>query len=337
MTTANKLAIRRAILVSIGSGLLPSQTIVNAQPGIQRRMGVLLPFAETDQESKNQVNTFIEELRKLGWVADRNLRIDFRWASGGIDQIQEFAKELVSLNPDLLVGRSTPVVAALTKETRTIPILFLVVSDPVGDGFVKSLARPGGNVTGFINSESSMGGKWLELLKEISPRLNRVGVILNPKTSPGGGVFYRNMVEEAASILRLKAVVHAVQNAQDIEAAVESIGQVPNSGLVVLPDITTVRNRAVIIAAAARRRLPAIYAFNFIAKEGGLMAYGVDVVDIYRRGAAYAQRILKGDKPVDLPVQGPLTFELLVNRKVANTLGLKIPATILLRATEVIE
>lgn len=302
-----------------------------------RRIGVLMPFAESDTEIRAQIAAFRDGLSKLGWTDGRNVQFDHRWAAGTIGQVRAFAKELVELRPDVIVGRATPVIAALLQETRTIPIVFLSVSDPVGDGFVASLARPGGNVTGFTAVEASLGGKWLELLREIAPRVSRIAIIFDPTRAPGGGAYYLRQVEDAAKSFALKWVANAVRDAADIGRTLDAFAREPNSGLVVLPDITTVTHRDLIVSMAARLRLPAVYGFSSFAMLGGLISYGVDLADLFRRGASYVDRILRGAKPSDLPVQQPIMFELTINRKTATALGLTIPHSILLRADQVIE
>ena len=248
-----------------------------------RRIGVLMPFAESDAEIQAQIAAFREGLQKLGWTEGRNVQFDYRWAAGSIGQVRAFAKDLVELRPDVIVGRATPVIAALLQETRTIPIVFLSVSDPVGDGFVASLARPGGNVTGFTAVEASLGGKWLELLREIAPRVSRIAVIFDPKRAPGGGSYYLRSVEGAAKSIGMKLIATPVHDAAEIERAIDAIAREPNSGLVVLPDITTVTHRELIVSMAARHRLPAVYGFSVFAAIGGLISYGVDLVDLFRR------------------------------------------------------
>jgi len=302
-----------------------------------RRIGVLIPFAESDTEAQTQVAAFQEGLQKLGWTDGRNLRFDYRWAGGDVARIRAFAKELVGLQPDVILGRTTPVTKALLQESRTIPIVFVVVSDPVGDGFVASLARPGGNVTGFTNVESSLGSKWLQLLKEIAPRIRSVAFMFDPKMAPGGGAYYRRLIEDAAPSIGVKVIATVVHDAADIERALDAFTREPNGGLIMLPDVTTIRHRRVTISLAAHHRLPAIYPNGYFAKEGGLIAYGVDFLDLYRQAASYVDRILRGAKPNELPVQAPIKFQLVVNLKTARSLGVTIPQSLLLRADEVIE
>jgi putative ABC transport system substrate-binding protein len=307
------------------------------QPGRMKRIGVLIPFAESDAEAQGQVTAFRKELQHLGWTEGRNVHIDYRWAAGQVGRLQTFAKELVALQPDVIVTRATPTTAAVLKETRTIPIVFVVVSDPVGDDLVASLARPGGNVTGFTNVEASLGGKWLELLREIDPAIARIGVIWNPKTAPGRGVYYLRAVEKAAATIGLKMITTPIQDAAEIERAIDAFAREPKTGLLALPDITTTLHRELIIATAARHRLPAVYGVRSFAVDGGLATYGVNIVEVYRRGASYVDRVLRGAKPSELPVQAPIKFELVINLKSAKALGITIPRSVLLRADEVIE
>ena len=329
---------RRRFVASVGGAAVAWPFAARTQQADRiRRVGVLMPFAENDAVVQAEVGEFREALRKLDWAEGRNVRFDQRWAAGDVARIRAFAQELVALRPDAILARTTPVTAALLKESRAIPIVFVNVSDPVGDGLVASLARPGGNVTGFTNVEASLGGKWLQLLQEVSPGVARVAVLFNPKVGPGSGSFYLDLVEAAAGSVAVAVIRTAVQDAGEIERAIAAFAREPNGGLIVLPDVTTTNHRARIIAAAARHRLPAVYAYRSAAADGGLVSYGVDVADLYRRAAAYVDRILRGTKPSELPVQSPARFELVVNLKTAKALGLTIPPTLLARADEVIE
>ena len=302
-----------------------------------RRIGVLMPFSETDAEGKLELGGFAVQLQDLGWTAGRNLRIDNRWTAGNPERMQTLAKELVALQPDVLFCRSTPVTGALMKQTRTIPIVFAVVSDPVGEGFVASLARPGGNATGFTNAESSLTGKWLGLLKEIMPSINRIAFIFDPKVAPGGGTYYTKLIESAAPSFAVIPTAAPVHDPGGIERAIGDFAKEPDGGLLVLPDATTNLHRELIIALAARHRMPAIYGFRHIAEEGGLISYGVDIVELFRRSATYVDRILKGATPADLAVQLPDKFQLAINLKTANAMGLKIPISLQLIADTMIE
>jgi putative ABC transport system substrate-binding protein len=250
--------------------------------------------------------------------------------------MQAFAKELVSLKPSVILSTSTPMTAALLKQTRTIPIVFAVVADPVGERFVESLARPGGNATGFTNVESSLTGKWLGLLNEIAPRIKRVAFIFNPKLAPGGGSYYTRLIESAAPSFAVMPTVAPIDGAADIERAIGEFVREPNGGLVVLPDAATLVNRKLIIALADQHRVPAIYAFRSIVAEGGLMFYGIDVIDQYQQAAVYVDRILKGAKPAELPVQLPTKFVMSINLKTAKKLGLDVPLLFQQRADEVV-
>ena len=302
-----------------------------------RRIGVLMPYAEGDREGQAFVAALREGLQKLGWAESRNIRIDYRWATpSDAVSIQRFAKELVALQPDLILTQSTPTTAALLQQTRTIPIVFAQVVDPVGSGFVASFPRPGGNITGFINLEPTMAGKWLELLKEIAPRVNRVAFLFNPATAPYFE-YYLKPFKAAAASFAVEGIAAPVHNASELESVIAAQARESNGGLIVMPDTFLNAHRAEITALAARYRLPAVYAFRFFTELGGLLSYGSDLVDNFRRAATYADRILKGAKPSELPVQAPVKFELVINLKTAKALGLEVPTSILLRADEVIE
>ena len=302
-----------------------------------RRIGVVVNVAADDPEAQASVAAFKQTLQQLGWSEGRNLQIDFRGAAGDPERMQAFAKELVALQPLVILTRSTPVTAALLRQTRTIPIVFTVVSDPVGERFVESLARPGGNATGFTNVEFSLTGKWLELLKEVAPRIKRVAFIFNPKLAPGGGSYYTRLIEASAPSFGVTPTVAPVHDAADIERAIGEFVREPSGGLVVLPDAATLVNRKLIIALADRYRVPAIYAFRLVVIEGGLMSYGIDVVDQYRQAAGYVDRILRGTKPAELPVQLPAKFVMAINLKTAKELGLDVPLLLQQRADELIE
>jgi putative ABC transport system substrate-binding protein len=278
---------------------------------------------------------FRKGLTELGWTEGRNIDIELRWPGGNVERAQAFAKELVGLRPDVLLARTTPAVDALKKETSTIPIVLVNVVEPVEQGFVQSLARPGGNITGFTNFEESVGGKMLQLLKEVDPRIKRVAVIYNPQTAPFGGLYFRSM-ESAASVLAVETVTLLVQSAADIEAAMTAFARQPGGGVVAIPDSFTVQHRDLLIALAARNKLPTIYAY-IQASMGGLMTYTVDTRDLMHRAAGYIDRILKGEKPAELAVQQPARFNLVINLKTAKALGLTVPQTLLVAADEVIE
>ena len=328
---------RREFITLLGGAAAWPLAARAQQDGRMRRIGVLIPLAESDAEAQSELSAFRERLQHLGWTNGRNAQIDTRWAAGDVGRIRTYAKELVALQPDVILARTTPVTAALLQETRTIPIVFVGPSDPVGAGFAASMARPGGNATGFTNVEASLGGKWVELLKEINPRTARIAVMFDPKTSPGGGSFYLRLVQDAAQSIAVETIATPVQDAAEIERAIEAIAREPGAGLLVTPDVTTHTNRALIISLAARHRLPAVYAYQFYISEGGLASYGIDVIDLYRRAATYVDRILRGEKPDQLAVQAPVKFQLAINLKTAKALGLDVPATLLARADEVIE
>ena len=291
-----------------------------------RHVGVLMGIAEDDAETKARLAKFRQELERLGWSESRNVRIDIRFAPGGA-QAQALAKELVALRPDVILAHSAQIAAALQRETRAIPIVFVNVNDPIGAGFVASVARPGGNLTGLLHYEEGISGKWLGLLKEIAPRLARAALVANPK-NPVYDYFIRSANAAAAS-LAIELVRGPVENAADIERQLDSFARVPDSGLVVPPDVFTVVHSELIITLAARHRLPAVYAFGYLVSAGGLMSYGTDRVDEMRQAAAYIDRILRGDKPSDLPVQAPTRFETVVNLKTAKALGLTVPPGLL--------
>jgi putative ABC transport system substrate-binding protein len=303
-----------------------------------RRIGVLLANAENDPQVPARLVAFTKALQALGWTDGRNIRIDYRFAAADVDRMRAFAKELVSLHPDLIVAAGTQDVAVLQRETKTTPIVFVSVSDPVGSGFVASLPRPGGNITGFINFESSLSGKWIEMLKDIVPRVARAALIFNPETAPYFA-YYLQPFEVAARTSAVEPVAAPVRTAADIERILASLGGRPDTGLVVMPDAFTSTQRILdlIVALAARHRVPTIYPARDHVAAGGLVSYGIDTVDLFRQAPTYVDRILKGAKPADLPVQLPTKFELAVNLKTAKALGLDMPATLLGRADEVIE
>ena len=302
-----------------------------------RRIGVLMGYAESDLEAQAQIAAFRDGLQKLGWMEGRNTRIDTRWATPtDAAAKQPFAKDLVALQPDVILASTTPTTTALLQQTRTIPIVFATVGDPIGSGFVASLPRPGGNVTGFATIEGSLGGKWLELLKEIAPLVNRVAFLFNPATATFAE-YYLNPFKAAAASLAVEAIAASVHDTSEFESVIAAQAREPNSGLIVMPDAFTVAYRVEIISLVARHRLPAVYAYRLFAEVGGLLSYGVDLADNFRRAATYVDRILKGEKPSELPVQGPVKFELVINLKSAKALGLDVPSFLQQRADEVIE
>ena len=303
-----------------------------------RRIGVLLGNAADDAQAVAGLAAFKTALQELGWIDGRNIQIDYRFAAADLDRMRAFAKELVGLHPDLLMGQTTPVTAALQRETKTIPIVFIIVSDPVESGFVASLPRPGGNITGFINIEASLSGKWIEMLKEIMPRVTRAAFLFNPETAPYSA-FYQQPFDAAARANGIEPIATHVHTAAEIERVLENLGTRRGTGLVLPPDVfTNIKpNLALIISLAARYRVPTIYPYRHMVAAGGLISYGIDNTDLYRRAPTYIVRILKGAKPADLPVQLPTKFELAINLKTASALGIDIPATLLGRADEVME
>ncbi len=326
---------RREFIAGLG-GVAAWPFTLRAQPGEMRRVGVLMSVVADDPGGSTDVAAFRQGLADFGWVEGRNIQIELRWPGGDIERAQAFAKELVGLKPDVLLARSTPTTAALKRETSLIPIVFVNVAEPVESGFAQTLARPGGHITGFTNFEASIGGKWLQLLKEADARVVRVAVIYNPQTAPFAALFLHS-VQSAAPTLAVQVVDMPVEDDADIETAARMFTGEPGGGLIAIPDSFTVGRRDVIIALAARHRLPALYSAPSFTSSGGLMAYAVDTRDTMQRAAGYIDRILKGTKPADLPVQAPVKFELSINLKTAKALGLTFPTALLVRADEVIE
>jgi putative ABC transport system substrate-binding protein len=326
---------RREFIAALG-GAAAWPLVARAQQRDRvRRIGVLMPSDENDPVVAKAVVVFTQALADLGWTDGRNVRIDLRWAGGDINRIRALAQELVGLQPDIIVTSGTPPTLAVQRETRTIPIVFGTVGDPVATGLVARLNQPGGNTTGFATWEATLGGKWLELLSEIAPGLKRAGIIFNPDTAPRSP--YMPSLETAARSLKVVPIITPVHSDAEIETAITALGREPGGGLVVMGDVFMFAHRAPIISAAARNNVPAIYYRSDYPRDGGLLSYGNESVDIWRRAATYVDRILRGEKPGDLPVQFPSKFEMVVNRKTATALGLAIPPSILLRATEVIE
>jgi putative ABC transport system substrate-binding protein len=304
---------------------------------VARRIGMLMGYAESDRVGQAYLAAFRQGLQKLGWAEGRNIRIDIRWTRpGDAESRQRFAKELVAQQPDLILSQSTPTTAAMLQQTRTIPIVFALVSDPIGSGFVASFPRPGGNVTGFILMEPTMAGKWIELLKEIAPRVARVAILFNPATATYAEYFL-NPFKAAAASLGVEAIAAPVRDPSALASVVAALAREPNGGLMTMPDAFLNTHRAEITSLAARYRLPAVYPYRFFAELGGLLSYGPDLTDNFRRAASYADRILKGAKLGELPVQAPVKFELVINLKTAKALGLDVPMQLQQRADEVIE
>jgi putative ABC transport system substrate-binding protein len=328
---------RREFICFIGSGAAAWPLAALAQQSERtRRIGLLSSLAETDVEAQAWDAAFRKRLAELRWIEGRNIRIDYRWGAGSVDRMRLFARELVQLNPDALVSISTPATAALQAETRTIPIVFAWVSDPVGSGFVSSLAHPGGNITGFLNIEASVVGKWLTLMREIAPQVSRIGFLYNPQTAPYAP-YYLDTFRAASSTLAIEAIDAPVHSTEEVEAFMTKLADEAGAGLFVMSDTSMVVYRKTIYSAAGRYRLPTIYPYRVFAAEGGLMSYGVDVTDLLRGAASYIDRILRGEKPSELAVQEPTRFELVVNAKTAKMLGLTIPTSMLVAAQEVIE
>jgi ABC-type uncharacterized transport system substrate-binding protein len=327
---------RREFITVLGGAAAWPVAARAQQPDRMRRIGVLMAYAESDREGQARVAAFRDGLQKLGWTEGRKIRIDYRWAAGDMEAMQRFAKELVALQPDLIFAPTTPSTAAMLQQTRTIPIIFATVVDPVGSGFVASFPRPGGNVTGFTLLEPTMAGKWLELLKEIAPRVARVAFLFNPATAPYAE-YYLNPFKAAARSVGAEAIAAPVHDTSELESVVAAQAREPNGSLIVIPDLFLSAHRAEITSLAARYRLPAVYPFRYYTELGGLLSYGSDQLDDCRRAASYADRILKGAKPGELPVQAPVKFELVINLKTAKALGLDVPSFLQQRADEVIE
>jgi putative ABC transport system substrate-binding protein len=328
---------RRQFITLLGGAAAWPAAAIAEQNDRVRRVGVLMGFGENDSEGILWLSSFIRAFRELGWLDGRNMRMDVRWSASNTERERIFAKELVSLQPDVILAHGTPVTAALRQETQMIPIVFGAVADPVGEGFVESLSRPGGNITGFLFSEAGMGGKWLELLKEIAPSVKRAAMIFNPDTAPGRGSHYLPSFEAAARSLRVEPMTEPVHNEAEIETVVTRLGHKPESGLVVIGDSFLVSHRKPIILAAAQNKVPAVYFHAVFARDGGLLSYGPDNEDIFRRAASYVDRILRGANPAELPVQVPIKFETVINLKTAKALGLTVPLTLQVAADEVIE
>ena len=328
---------RRAFIGMVGTSILLAPLADGAQQtGQIRRIGVLMGLgAEGDPRAEARLAAFRKGLQMLGWADGHNIRIDVRWATtSDAPSMQRFAKELVALEPDVILSHNTPTTVTLLRHTRTIPIVFVVVSDPIGSGFVTSFPRPGGNVTGFTNIEPTMAGKWPELLKEVAPRISRVAFLFNPATAPYAES-YLSPFKRAAASLAVEAIAAPVRNTSELESVIAAQARTRNSGLVVMTDSFLVTHRAEIAALAARYRLPAVYPFRDFIEVGGLLSYGNDLLDNFTRAATYADRILKGATPSELPVQAPVKFELVINLKTAKALGLNIPQSLLVRADEI--
>jgi putative tryptophan/tyrosine transport system substrate-binding protein len=326
---------RREFITLLGGAAAWPLAAHAQQPERMRRIGVLIPYAADDPEGQARIAAFLQGLQQLGWTEGRNVRIDYRWIAGDADRARRYAAELVALAPDVILASGTSNVAPLLQATRTVPIVFPVIGDPVGAGFVDSLARPGGNATGFMSREYSLSGKWLELLKEIAPSVTRVAVLRDAALSVGPVQF--GVIQAVAPSLRVEVNPINLRDAGEIERAIAAFAGSPNGGLILTGGATSLLHSDLIITLAARHKLPAVYPYRHIVTGGGLISYWPDQVDQYRRAAGYVDRILKGEKPADLPVQAPTKYELVINLKTAKALGLEIPATLLARADEVIE
>ena len=302
-----------------------------------RRIGVLSTFAESDPEAQSLVEALDQTLQELGWVEGRNLRIDRRWAAGNPGRIEGFVKTLIELEPDVFVAHGTPAVSALQKQTRNIPIVFVQVTDPIGAGFITNLAHPGGNITGFTTYEPSMVGKWGEMLKEMAPAISRIAFLFNPETAPYVMRYFQGPLETSARSLGLQPSSSPVHNTSKIESAITALARAPGGGLIMMPDTFNIVHRERIIALARQNKLPAISPYRFVVAEGGLISYGLDLVDLFRRTGGYVDRILRGAKPAELPVQAPTKYETTINLKTAKALGLTVPDKLLATADEVIE
>jgi putative ABC transport system substrate-binding protein len=327
---------RREFLAAVGSGAAAWPFAARAQQrGRMRRIGVLMPGDENDAVWKPRLSAFTRALADSGWTDGPNVRLDLRWYGDDSNRIRALAQELVGLQPDIILTGGTPATAALQRETSTIPIVFAGVADPVATGIVARLDHPGGNITGFASYEATLGGKWLELLSEIAPGLQRAAIMFNPDTAPASA--FMPSLETAARSFKVEPIIAPVHGDGEIEAAIIALGREPGRGLVVLADAWTIGHRVPIILAAARNSVPAIYVQSFFARDGGLLSYGVDQVETFRRAASYVDRILRGAKPGDLPVQFPVKYEMVLNLKTAKALGLRVPLTLQAIADEVIE
>jgi putative tryptophan/tyrosine transport system substrate-binding protein len=327
---------KRDFITLLGGAAAAWPLNARAQQQRMRRIGVIMPLVESDPEARTVAAAFERRFESIGWAISRNLQIDYRFAPADGQRIEKFARELVESHVDLIVARSTPVLAGVLEWTRTIPIVFTQVVDAERQRFVKSFSHPGGNATGISNFEPSFGGKWLELLKHVAPHVEKAGVMFNPAAAPYVNHFLR-AIEAAAPSFAVKPVATPIHSSIEIEHAIDSFASERNGGLVVVPDAFTIFHRRKIIASAAKHRVPTIYPFRVCAADGGLIAYGADPTDAFRQAAWYVDRVLKGTKPADLPVQVPTKFPLVINLKTAKALGLDIPVVVLARADEVIE
>jgi ABC-type uncharacterized transport system substrate-binding protein len=327
---------RRRDFVTLLGSAAAAWPLAAARAQQPRRIGVLMNGVETDAASRGYVAAFVQGLGRLGWIDGKNLHIDYRWNGGDAELARAYAAELVKLAPDVILSSSTPNLSALQRLSPTIPTVFIEVSDPITQGFVLNLARPGGNITGFASFEFTIGGKWLDLLRQLAPAIARVAVMFNPQTSPQSK-YFQGSIESAASTLGVSAIAAPVQSVADVERAIENLSRQPNSGLIFLSDSFTLANRKLIVELAARYRVPAIYASIGAVRDGGLISYGPEFGDQFRQAAIYVDRILKGAKPGELPIQSPTKFTLGINLKAAKALGIEVPLSLLLIADEQIE
>ena len=327
---------RREFILALGGATAWPLAARALQGERVRRIGVLMPTTEEDSEGRARVSAFLKGLRDIGLAEGRDVKLDYRWAGSDVERLRTFASELVALAPDVLLAGSSPSLAALHRATATVPIVFVLVSDPVGQGFVQSLAHPGGNITGFSNFEFSTIGKWVDLLNGIVPGIGRIALIFNPDTAPYTQHYLRPF-DDAAKSFAAEPITAPVHSEADIESATSALSEKGGGGIIVMSDPFTLTHRKVIISLAARYRLPAVYPFRYFVSDSGLLSYGVDTPDLFRRSASYVDRILKGANPADLPVQQPTKFELAINLKTAKELGLTIPDKLLALVDEVIE
>jgi putative ABC transport system substrate-binding protein len=328
---------RRAIVATLSAVLATRSFPTNAQQATHlRTVGVLMGLAN-DTETQARARAIEQGLTRKGWIVGQNLLMEYRFAGNNPENVLSLAKELVGLQPDVIIAHSTPVVAALLQSTQTIPIVFVAVADPVGSGFVTSIARPGGNITGFTVLQPTIAGKYLSILRELKPQLSRVAVMYNPESSPSGGTFYMPPFIEAAKEFHVTPIATEVHSPVEIETAMADLGSAPGSALIAMAGNFISVNRKIIIALAAQWRIPAIYSYRYFVEEGGLLSYGVDVLDLFRRAPDYVDRILQGTKPGELPVQAPRKFELVINLKAARALGLAVPRILLAGADTLIE
>jgi putative ABC transport system substrate-binding protein len=328
------MSMKRREFVSLLGGAVAWPLAARAQERV-RRIGVLMSLTEGDPETKRRIGAFLEGLRQLGWADGGNAQINYRWGGGNPNDIRRYAAELAALAPDVILATGSVTVGPLLEVTRTVPIVFVQVPDPVAAGFVESLARPGGNATGFVNFEYGMGAKWLELLKQIAPTVTRVGVLRDPALAVGAGQY--GAIQSVAPSLAMEASPINLRDAGEIDRGIANFARVPNGGLILTGGALGIVHRDLIVTLAARHNLPAVYIDRYFAEGGGLISYGPDSIDAYRRTAAYVDRILKGDKPASLPVQLPVKYDLVINLKTAKALGVTVPPSLVARADEVIE